>query len=352
MWHVEVQPRGTAAAIITRHGYEDGKQVVNERIIEKGKNVGKSNETSPLGQAEYEARALWNKKRDAGYTEEGDTERTYTAPLPMLAHDYSKRKKAIVFPCYAQKKLDGVRCVAVTGKGLFSRNGKPASCHLSHILAEVNSLPEGTVLDGELYSDTLTFQEVVGLVKKKLALTAAETEKMSQIYLCVYDAIRDGTNSSRNDFLCDLFSTHSFTSLRLLNTEECRSAADITALHASYVAQGYEGLILRNKAGLYAIGHRSADLQKYKEFEDDEYEVCGFKEGDGTEKGCVIWICKTKSDVTFAVRPKGTHADRALALATADSMIGKMLTVRYQEFTNDGVPRFPVGIAFRDYEES
>ena len=30
--------------------------------------------------------------------------------------------------------------------------------------------------------------------------------------------------------------------------------------------------------------------------------------------------------------------------------IGEMLTVRYQELTDDGVPRFPVGIAIRDYE--
>jgi DNA ligase-1 len=30
--------------------------------------------------------------------------------------------------------------------------------------------------------------------------------------------------------------------------------------------------------------------------------------------------------------------------------VGKMLTVRYQEMTDIGVPRFPVGIAFRDYE--
>jgi hypothetical protein len=27
-----------------------------------------------------------------------------------------------------------------------------------------------------------------------------------------------------------------------------------------------------------------------------------------------------------------------------------MLTVRYQELTHDGIPRFPVGITIRDYE--
>jgi len=30
--------------------------------------------------------------------------------------------------------------------------------------------------------------------------------------------------------------------------------------------------------------------------------------------------------------------------------IGQQLTVRYQELTDDGVPRFPVGIAIRNYE--
>jgi hypothetical protein len=37
-------------------------------------------------------------------------------------------------------------------------------------------------------------------------------------------------------------------------------------------------------------------------------------------------------------------------LEQADSFIGKMLTVKYQEMSPDGVPRFPSGIAIRDYE--
>jgi DNA ligase-1 len=32
------------------------------------------------------------------------------------------------------------------------------------------------------------------------------------------------------------------------------------------------------------------------------------------------------------------------------SLVGKMLTVRYQGFTINGIPRFPIGIAIRDYE--
>lgn len=365
-WSVSVESRNGCGAIIQTHGYVDGKKVVNERIVEKGKNIGKKNGTTPYEQAVSEAQSIWNKKKDAGYKEATvpstvpcavgataaavEEPTTVTdVPLPMLAQDFSKRGKSMPFPCFAQRKLDGVRCVAISGKGLFSRNGKPTSTHLSHIRAEIDSLPAGTILDGELYSDDLTFQEIVGLVKKA-TLKAGDDEKMKKIHLCVYDTIRDGTNAERNAWLTTLFAANAFTTLRLLPTVTCGTADDVKKLHAEYVAEGYEGLILRTPSGKYNVGHRSTDLQKYKEFCDGEYTVCGFKEGDGVEKGCVLWVCRTADGKEFSVRPRGTHEERAAAYTTASTMMGKPLTVRYQELTTDGIPRFPVGIAFRTYE--
>lgn len=351
IWSVHVEERADGAGVIvTGHGYEDGKQVLAERVVSTGKNLGRKNATTPLTQAISEAQALWNKKRDAGYTEDATrTESEWTPPLPMLAHDFTKRGKDIRFPCFAQRKLDGVRCVAVHGKGLFSRNGKPMSPHLEHIAA---ALPAGVVLDGELYSDTLTFQEIVGLVKKQ-TLAAGDDVKVRHIYLCVYDLIDDGTatNAERLAQLQSLVPSSSESPIRLLSTDMCDRVEDLHTLHARYVAEGYEGIMLRNKLGKYAIGHRSVHLQKYKAFLDAEYTVVDFKEGDGSEKGCVIWICETDSDKTrFAVRPRGTHEERQTEFANAAARVGLRLTVRYQELTDDGLPRFPVGIAFREYE--
>ena len=72
VWEVRVEPRAidgvTAGVVIVSHGYVDGKQQVNERVVMTGKNIGKKNETTPVAQAVSEAQALWNKKRDAGYT--------------------------------------------------------------------------------------------------------------------------------------------------------------------------------------------------------------------------------------------------------------------------------------------
>jgi len=383
MWSIKVEDQKGVGAITTTHGYLDGKLQVNTRLVTVGKNLGKKNETTPVQQAVNEAQSDWKKKTEAGGMTEkmpeaepaggagagkapdSDKESVKSVkpsaeknakaaaaaggiPHPMLAHDYNKRGKDIKFPCYAQRKLDGVRCLAISGKGLFSRTGK-AFPHMDHIRAEINSLPKGTILDGELYSDTLNFQEIVGLVKKE-TLKPADAPKMTEIYLCVYDTVMDGTNEARNAWLADLFKTHKFKALKLLPTDVANNLDDVKRLHAEYVADGYEGLILRNKAGLYKVGHRSADLQKYKEFKDDEYKIVGFKEGDGIEKGCVIWVCETKDKKPFSVRPRGTHEDRAAAFKTASKQVGKKLTVRFQELTEDGIPRFPVGLAIRDYE--
>lgn len=374
-WSVSVEARDidgmTAGIVIVAHGYIDGKQQVNTRAVTTGKNIGKKNETTPVQQAVSEAQALWNKKRDAGYApaataagagvsgtaepaEPADDVPVSSAdgvPLPMLAQDYNKRGKDILFPCYAQRKLDGVRCVAIAGKGLYSRNGKPMSVHLSAIRAEVDSLPAGTILDGELYADKehMSFQEIVGLAKKE-TLKAGDAVKIGHMYLCVYDVITDGSNKDRKKWLDALFASRVFKCIKQLPTAVCNSVDDAKYLHAQYVAEGYEGLILRNVKGLYKVGHRSKDLQKYKEFLDDEFQIVGFKEGDGLEKGCVIWTCRTKDGAEFDCRPRGTREERSALFRTGSSYIGKPLSVRFQEWTDDKVPRFPVGITIRDYE--
>ena len=75
-----------------------------------------------------------------------------------------------------------------------------------------------------------------------------------------------------------------------------------------------------------------------------------YKEGEGQEAGCVIWVCKTDEGKVFHCRPRGTREDRALQFQHGADFVGKKLTVRYQELTDTKLPRFPVGIAFRDYE--
>jgi DNA ligase-1 len=268
-------------------------------------------------------------------------------PLPMLAHEYHKRGKGFPFPCFTQPKLDGTRCVGIPGRGLFSRLRKTIP-HMEHIIAELNRLPADLILDGELYTNELTFQEIVGLVKRE-TLKVGDIEKQQKIKYHVYDLIQGDSYEKRHLVLQTLFASHSFQHLVLVPTFHCGSEAEMKEQHARFVADGYEGIMLRNPAGIYK-NVRSVDLLKYKEFFDDEYEVVGFKEGEGGEKGCVLWTCKTEKGAIFHCRPRGTREDRTELFQKGASYIGKKLTVRFQELTDDGIPRFPVGIAFRDYE--
>jgi DNA ligase-1 len=91
-------------------------------------------------------------------------------------------------------------------------------------------------------------------------------------------------------------------------------------------------------------------LQKVKRFVDDEFEIIGGKDGSGRESGLVVFRCVTDSGLEFDVRPRGTHEIRAEMFKNLNEYLGKNLTVRYQELTDDGKPRFPVGLAVRDYE--
>lgn len=359
LWSIEVRNQDGNGVIVTTHGQKDGKMQIGEKIITEGKNIGKKNETTPFQQAVSEARAAWTKKRESGYTvvddEEVDDEDESTGrgkgmdesiPLPMLAHDYNKRGKSIQFPCFVQKKFDGTRCVAVSQKGLFSRNRKSYS-HLEHIKEEINRLPPNMILDGELYSDTLTFQEIVGLVKRE-TLKSGDEEKQLQIKFHVYDLVNDAPYVQRYANLQLMFRRYKFKHLVLVKTENCESEEKMKEMHAQYVAEGYEGIMLRNKEGAYSNA-RSIHLQKYKEFFDAEVKIVGFKEGEGAEEGCVIWLCELDGK-TFSCRPRGTREDRQEQFLHGNQYIGKQLTVRYQEKTDDGLLRFPVGIAIRDYE--
>lgn len=371
-WSIRVFERDGCGVIETTHGYVDGKKQVNEKIITTGKNIGRKNETTPLQQAINEAKAAWTKKKESGYaTATGgagakmmdiDDEVASVesrsggrgkgidcdVPLPMLAHDYNKRGKGFKFPCYVQRKYDGTRCVAMPGKGLFSRNRKKYP-HMDHIVAEINRLPEDVILDGELYSDTLTFQEIVGLVKRE-TLKKGDDEKQLQVKLHVYDIIDNSAPyEERMTNLQMLFRRYKFKYLTLVETMICESEDKMKELHAKFVEEGFEGIMLRTMNGAYK-NSRSSDLLKYKEFFDGEYEVVGFKEGEGLESGCVLWVCTTPEGRVFNCRPRGSREERCELFRSGDAYVGKLLTVRYQELTDDGVPRFPVGITFRDYE--
>ena len=151
--------------------------------------------------------------------------------------------------------------------------------------------------------------------------------------------------------LTEFFSKYNFKYLKLVKTEICYKKELIEKYLDNYINEGYEGIIIRNSQGKYEENIRSNNLLKLKRFIDEEFEIINYTTpSEGKEIGCVIWECKTKEGKKFSVRPEGNYNERKKLYKEGKKYIGKMLTVRYQELTNDKVPRFPVGVCIRDYE--
>jgi len=266
--------------------------------------------------------------------------------LPMLAYDYNKKKDKVIFPCFVQPKLDGVRALFYNNK-FYSRNGNEF-LDLNHIKQELGN--PNLILDGELYTGEIPFEELVGLVKKQTK-SPEDHKKCVKLKYIIYDYVNENeTFSSRHYYLNKFFDEKIFIETQCLMTEECKSEEELKKFHDKYKSMGYEGLIIRNKQGLYKEKDRSDDLLKYKEFLDAEYEIIDYKCGSGADYNCVIWVCVNKDGNTFCVRPKGTIEYRTKLYHKGKSYIGKLLTVKYQNLSKDGIPRFPVGISIRDYE--
>ena len=374
-------PSTSPAYAIIEHGQQEGKKQITQRDYTEGKNIGKKNETTPLAQCIAETKRKWTDKRDKESYQttfpiqvHAPTTATTTAKkyFPMLAQTFAPdsktaKKNTIVFPCYVQPKLDGLRCVMyrdpTTGEiRRQSRTGTyfDTMTHIADSLEPLFAKYPTVVLDGELYTTEMPFEELAGLIKRKL-LDDADHEKLNTIEYHIYDVIDEtptATYEERHKTMKRMFASIAASSassprtlppyIRLVHTVEAKTPADFKSNFAQFIEEGYEGIMLRNKEGKYRCNYRSHDLQKYKEFMEDEYPIIGYTQGDGRDKGTVIWICQTKDKNEFKVRPRGTVAARTFLYNNGDKYIGKMLTVIYQELTEEGKPRFPVGKDVRE----
>jgi ATP-dependent DNA ligase len=280
--------------------------------------------------------------------------------LPMLAHPLDDaHRKHLRFPCYVQPKLDGVRMMAAFRRqpdaprmSLYSRTGKPFDHLLPHFDRDLRGLqlPAGAVLDGELYLHGVGFQTIVSMAKNTKTVATG-----CRLQYHVYDVVLPGSDQgyeSRMTFLKSAIPPPSAgpTTIVLVDTVMAAKEADVPRLLSRFEKDGYEGIMLRDRAAPYAVGKRSNALLKLKSFLDAEFEIVAVEEAGGKDAGTALFVCMTPRGKTFRVRPHGTASLRAQMLRRAAELIGKRLTVRYQELTDGGVPRFPVGVAVRDYE--
>jgi ATP-dependent DNA ligase len=338
------QGDGKASAYCQVHGLQGGKMQRSYTVVTSGKNKGKANETSMWEQCQSEAESIWTKKRDRdGYSETIPEDK----PLrPMLAKKYKDDGKHIKFPCFVQPKLNGYRCFAVvkdkTVKLLSRKNVEWKS--LTHLIKELSYFPDG-IYDGELYIHGPIFEKIAGAVRRD-----EPNDLSAQIEYHLYDWVSDDDYWHRLGTLNLAFSLFAGKFVKLTATHELLNDKDLEQLHDDFVKLGYEGIMLRNKQGPYEVNKRSKNLQKYKKFDDDEYEIIGATENlSGDWVGTCTFKCKTKEGYEFDVMPEGSYSHRAKYWTDWQKGVikaGMFLTVRHFGYTatDTPVPLFPTGI--------
>ena len=344
------------------YGLQNGKKQHVTDVIKKGKNIGRSNETTKEEQAELEAQALWTKKQEKDYRETieelNSKEKTssFGGFLPMLAHKYKKHYKKIKWPAYCQPKLDGIRSISRKENDkvtLWFRSGKQVKT-MQHIEEALNSvMKNGEIWDGELYIHNADFNKIGGSIRRDVNLDMQTAQKIEyHIYDFPRIKIEDNLLLEYHPYKyrLDEFNSRKLNHpLVTVETSVIIDEEEMKKYFSKYVEKGYEGIMIRNVGSSYEQ-KRSYDLLKYKEFDEDEYKVVGYEEGRGQLAGAVgSFICELPDGQKFKAKLKGKDVTNLLIhyFKNPELFMGKSLTVQYQGMSKDNIPRFPVGKALR-----
>lgn len=332
--------------LIQTSGLIDGNPVEHRKMA-KPKNVGKANETTTEYQAVLEAESKLKKKLDEGYFFTVLEAENEVVVLPMLAHEYGKHQKKVKYPFYAQPKLDGMRCLAIVKGGkatLISRKGKELVT-LKHIKAELEKLPSdiSIILDGEVYAHGDDFQRNMELVKK---YRKGETELLK---FHVYDVIEEKLPfSDRNTLLTGFMGRNVLEYIEYVQSVQIHSEEELKAYHLENVAEGYEGTMIRWGTAGYKMNGRSSNLLKHKDFIDITCPIMDVLPNDANpEHGTPIFEWEGATGGFFSSGTRLTHAMRVDLLKNKEEYIGKTAELRFPEYYNTGVPRFPVMVGIR-----
>lgn len=346
-WVVEVR-ENTFRTISGAQGF---KTVTSDWTVVPGKNLGRSNETTPTEQALLEAQALWDKKKKSGgYWESVEDIDQKKFIEPMLAKNLSDYK-ARIDPSQGlivQIKFNGMRAIA-TRDGLFSRKGEKylAVPHIEKALGPFFKMYPDAVLDGELFNLELREQlnEIAKLIRRTVHLTPRHFEDSERL---VRYYVYDGYNGSIGGPSVDYYTRKKNLNLAIARIPYLEDVRDfhvkswegLDQVYQSFLEDKHEGAIIRIPTASYE-NKRSKNLLKYKPEDDAEFKILDVKEGKGNWSGKAKIVSLEMPDGRqFDSTFKGTMEDAEECLKNREEWIGKIVSIKYNGLTGLGCPQF------------
>lgn len=385
-------PENTISQMWVESGVINGKLTRYEPSYPEIKNEGHSNERNVLKQALVEARSIYVKKIENGFSvtkpiNNKNFIEKFTKYFPMLVRNYNDESKHLEYPLYIQPKLDGARCIIYldtdpahkcTYKNviMYSRQKKDfvgfdeIKKSLLPVLCEFYNHDdnESIYLDGELYKHGLNLQTISGAVRNP---NRDNIELYKDIQFWMFDIFYPSKlinypfykrYAILNDIFLILIKTKK---IKKVPTHLIETEAEQNNIYKKYIAKKFEGIILRNSESLYLthpiqnnMNIRSKYVLKRKMTYSDEYELINFTEGKkGKDKGAIMWILKTKDNHEFHATPKNiTYKERyeIFNLCSSNNYFninykGRMMTIEYEDLSKDSIPLRAKSIGFREH---
>lgn len=325
----------------------------------------------------------------------------------MALHKWAESHHKITLPALVQPKLDGIRIMVKLSPAyltqtrprknskqellqayadavvmVYSRKRKimPGFTELKQavlpLLESRYSKTRELVLDGEIYNPDIKFEELVGHARNTDAKTAGQLQfYIFDVFYLVLDTlgldsglVRPGPEQfrARNELLTELLKSNANPILVQVETRPVRTELEVVEALNRAIAAKNEGVVVRDEAGLYETSTnreiRSYKALKFKQFQDEEYPIVGILEGEGKEMGAIRYrLSVDRGDLTntkkqFVVTPNLPLEKRREMFKQYSKkeefqkIYGKPMTVRFQDLTENGIPRFPKIITVRDYE--
>ena len=254
-----------------------------------------------------------------------------------------------------EPKLDGIRCFAIVENRytkLFARSGKLISNFddtIGHVLAQ---LGDGCY-DGEIMGD-----DFISLMRQAYR---KEDVDVSRAYMMLFDFLPLGewksgkavmTCTQRYDTLVQrvmgLFEASQLKHVGVVERQIVpASYPTIKELHDKCVSVGHEGVMVKDLDAPYRFG-RGYEVMKLKDFHDTDVKIIRVEEGTGKFKGMCGSLVVDYKGVEVGVGSGLDDQLRNEIWRSAESFVGRMVEVRYQEVTPDGSLRFPTFVCFRN----
>jgi DNA ligase 1 len=271
----------------------------------------------------------------------------------LLAKEYLKKTgEPTINPVgwWASEKYDGYRALW-NGKDFRSRNGN--KFNVPEWFTQI--MPPDYALDGEFWVGRGCFDKC-GIFKKKLPETDEWIDK--KVIYKVFDVPSyNKPFKERMKKLKDIVKNRckckkTFKLPKKVSSMKCpievtqqtkiKSKEHLNNMFSNVIKGGGEGIMLRKPQSIYE-GKRSSTLLKMKVEFDTEAEIIGYKLGVGKYIGmlgsfkCKLILGKNKG-VTFNV--SGMN-DEIRTNYKKTHKIGTIITIAFNDYTKDGVPRHP-----------